>query len=153
MQFSGLVFNSLILLQCFWVMGTLTLETENAFSETYLRLGLRESGKESTGKPRVLSYISSLLERSVQKNERFLVTTQTKDIVTIFHGSKAPSLSIGQYIYRIFKYSCCSPSCFVVAHIYMEKFIQRTNAIITSLNVHRLLITSVMVAAKYMDDA
>ncbi|KAL0370526.1 UNVERIFIED_CONTAM: Cyclin-P3-1 [Sesamum angustifolium] len=32
-------------------------------------------------------------------------------------------------------------------------FIQRTNMCLTSLNIHRLLITSVMVAAKFMDDA
>ncbi|KAL3531346.1 hypothetical protein ACH5RR_010668 [Cinchona calisaya] len=123
-----------------------------ALSDTYLRLGLIGYG-ESTVKPQVLSYLSSLLERSVQKNERRLETSQTKDIITIFHGSKAPSLGIGHYIDRIFKYSCCSPACFIVAHIYMERFIQRTNAIITSLNVHRLLITSVMVATKFIDDA
>ncbi|CDP03631.1 unnamed protein product [Coffea canephora] len=134
-------------------METLALKTENACSETYLRLGLGESGKGSTGKPRLLSYLSSLLERSVEKNERFLETTQTKDVITVFHGSKAPSLGIGLYIERIFKYSCCSPSCFIVAYIYVERFIKRTNAVVTSLNVHRLLITSVMVAAKYIDDA
>ncbi|KAL3517572.1 hypothetical protein ACH5RR_020161 [Cinchona calisaya] len=134
-------------------MGTLAVETEIACSETYLRLGLGESRKGSTENPRVLSYLSSLLERSVQKNESFLETTHTKDVITIFHGSKAPSLGIGQYIDRIFKYSCCSPSCFIVAHIYMERFIQCTHAILTSLNVHRLLITSVMVAAKFIDDA
>lgn len=154
MLFWDLVFINVILLQCFsLVMGTLALETDNACSETYSRLGLRESRKERTGKPRVLSYLSSLLERSVQKNERLLETTQAKDIITIFHGTKAPSLCIGQYIDRIFRYSCCSPSCFIVAHIYMERFVQRTCAIITSLNIHRLLITSVMVAAKYIDDA
>ncbi|CAI9107838.1 OLC1v1007307C1 [Oldenlandia corymbosa var. corymbosa] len=134
-------------------MGSLGIETENACSETYLRLGLRESRKETSEIPRVLSYISLFLERSIQKNERYLETTQTKDIMTIFHGTKAPPLSIGQYIDRIFKYSYCSPSCFVVAHIYVERFIQLTSALVTSLNVHRLLITSIMVAAKFVDDA
>lgn len=134
-------------------MGTLALEAENLFPETYLRLGLQESGKENTGRPDVLSYLSLVLERSVQKSERLLETTQVKDVITIFHGSSAPSLGIGQYIDRIFKYSCCSPSCFVVAHVYLERFIQRTNAILTSLNCHRLIITSIMVAAKFVDDA
>ncbi|KAJ8547527.1 hypothetical protein K7X08_011113 [Anisodus acutangulus] len=46
-----------------------------------------------------------------------------------------------------------SPSCFVVAHIYMERFIESTSAHLTSVNVHRLLITSVMLAAKFIDDA
>ncbi|KAL6318630.1 hypothetical protein AAG906_000708 [Vitis piasezkii] len=56
------------------------------------------------------------------------------------------------YIDRIFKYSGCSPSCFVVVHIYVDRFLQHTDAHLTSLNVHRLLITSVMVTAKFIDD-
>jgi len=104
------------------------------------------------GIPRVLSLLSSLLERSVQKNENLLEATQIKD-VTIFHGLRAPTLSIRQYIDRIFKYSGCSPSCFVVAHIYVDRFIQSTEVHLTSLNVHRLLITSLMLAAKFIDDA
>ncbi|KAI3460878.1 hypothetical protein Pfo_017541 [Paulownia fortunei] len=134
-------------------MGALALETEIVCSLDYVTLGLKDPSKDYLGKPRVLSLLSTFLERSVQKNERLLETSQTKDVVTIFHGLKAPSLSIQQYIDRIFKYSCCSPSCFIIAHIYVDRFIQRTNLCLTSLNIHRLLITSVMVAAKFMDDA
>ncbi|KAL0391013.1 UNVERIFIED_CONTAM: Cyclin-P3-1 [Sesamum calycinum] len=128
-------------------MGPLALETDIVCSLDHITLGLKEE------KPQVLSLLSTFLERSVQKNERMLESLQTKDVVTIFHGLRAPSLSIQQYIDRIFKYSCCSPSCFVIAHIYVDRFIQRTNMCLTSLNIHRLLITSVMVAAKFMDDA
>lgn len=131
-------------------MGTLPLESDAICSKDYAALGLKDLKK---GKPGVLSLLSAVLEKSVQQNERVLETSQTKDVITIFHGLRAPSLSIQQYIDRIFKYSCCSPSCFVVAQIYMDRFMQRTNLSLTSLNIHRLLITSVMVAAKFMDDA
>uniref|UniRef100_A0A5B6YWJ3 Putative cyclin-P3-1 isoform X1 n=1 Tax=Davidia involucrata TaxID=16924 RepID=A0A5B6YWJ3_DAVIN len=134
-------------------MGTLSPETETVGLDIYLTLGLKELCKGNPRIPRVLSLLSSLLERSVQKNEMLLETRQIKDVVTIFHGSRAPSLGIRQYIDRIFKYSCCSPSCFIVAQIYVDRFIQRTNVHLTPLNVHRLLITSVMVAAKFIDDA
>ncbi|CAK9147063.1 unnamed protein product [Ilex paraguariensis] len=130
-------------------MGTLALETDNIGSDICCALGLKESSKE----PQVLSLLSSLLERSVQRNEMLLETRQIKDVVTVFHGSRAPSLGIRQYINRIFKYSCCSPSCFVVAQIYVDRFIQRSSVHLTSLNVHRLLITSVTLAAKFIDDA
>ena len=43
-------------------------------------------------------------------------------MATIFHSSIAPGVSIKQYIERIFKYSNCSPSCLVVAYVYMDKF-------------------------------
>lgn len=134
-------------------MATLPLEIDGICSDDYVALGLKGLRKDSIGKPQILSLLSTLLERSVQKNERILETSQTEDVITVFHGLRAPSLSIQQYIDRIFKYSCCSSSCFVIAYIYMDRFIQQTNIFITSLNIHRLLITTVMVAAKFMDDA
>ncbi|KAK6937527.1 Cyclin PHO80-like, partial [Dillenia turbinata] len=134
-------------------MGTLALDTEIVESDIFLTLGLIDLGKGGAGTPRVLSLLSSLLERSVQKNETLMESAQIKDVITIFHGSRAPTLGIRQYIDRIFKYAGCSPSCFIIAHIYMERFLQRTDVCLTSLNVHRLLITSIMVATKFVDDA
>ncbi|KAI9186101.1 hypothetical protein LWI28_013802 [Acer negundo] len=122
-------------------------------SETYSALGLDDSsGRGISGNPRVLSLLSSILERSIQKNESSLKVSRKQEVVTLFHGSKAPSMSIGQYIERIFKYSTCSPSCLVLAYVYINRYLQRINASLTSLVVHRLLITSIMVAAKYIDD-
>ncbi|GMY16672.1 cyclin-U3-1 [Fagus crenata] len=134
-------------------MGTLAVNAENVDSDVYLSLGLKELRKGAPAIPRVLSLLSSLLERSVQKNEILLEGTQINDVITIFHGLRAPTLGIRQYLDRIFKYSGCSPSCFVVAYIYVDRFLQNTEVHLTSLNVHRLLITSVMLAAKFIDDA
>ncbi|KAI3970037.1 hypothetical protein MKW92_007349 [Papaver armeniacum] len=134
-------------------MGSLAFEIQPSVTEMYLALGLNESRKRVIVIPRVLSLLSSFLERSVQKNEKLLESMNQKDMVTVFHGLRAPTLSIRQYIDRIFKYSNCSPSCFVVAYIYMDRFLQNGDLLLTSLNVHRILITSVMVAAKFIDDA
>ncbi|KAL2345699.1 hypothetical protein Fmac_006984 [Flemingia macrophylla] len=106
----------------------------------------------ASGTPVALLNLSSIWERSILKNEKFLVTTRKSDPVTIFHGSKAPNRSITQYMERIFKYCRCSPSCFVIAQIYMDRFFQKKGGYLTSFNAHRLLITSVMVAAKFLDD-
>ncbi|XP_062118520.1 cyclin-P3-1-like [Humulus lupulus] len=103
--------------------------------------------------PWVLSLLSSILEKSIQINELQLEATKAKGVLTIFHGLRAPSLSIRQYVDRIFKYSSCSPSYFVVANIYLDRILKNTEIHLTSLNVHRLLITSVMLATKFMDDA
>ncbi|XVE77781.1 hypothetical protein DITRI_Ditri13aG0090400 [Diplodiscus trichospermus] len=134
-------------------MGTLAIDTEGVDSDIYLALGLRDLGKGATGTPRVLALLSSLLEKSVRKNEMQSQTVNIKDNVVIFQGLRAPTISIQQYIDRIFKYAGCSPSCFLVAYIYVDRFIQQTDVQLTYLNVHRLLITSVMVAAKFIDDA
>ena len=134
-------------------MGTLAINTEDVDSDIYLALGFKELGKGAIGTPRILSLLSSLLEKSVQKNEMQSETVNIKDNVAIFHGLRAPTISIQHYIDRIFKYAGCSPSCFLVAYIYVDRFIQQADVHLTSLNVHRLLITSVMVAAKFIDDA
>ncbi|KAL5701814.1 hypothetical protein ACHQM5_027111 [Ranunculus cassubicifolius] len=131
-------------------MESFGLGSEDADAELYLSLGLK--GKRNGGIPRVLSIISSLLERSVQKNEKISETGRKKDVITVFHGLRAPALSIREYLDRIFKYSSCSPSCFVIAHIYIDRFLKSANIRLNSLNVHRILITSVMVAAKFIDD-
>ncbi|KAG6702112.1 hypothetical protein I3842_07G017900 [Carya illinoinensis] len=120
--------------------------------EIYASLGLEvdEYEKGPSGIPRVILVLSSILQRIINENEKSLKVSK-KDTVTIFHSLRAPNLSIRQYIERIFKYSSCSPSCFVVAYIYLERFTQRTGAYLTTLNAHRLLITTIMVAAKFMD--
>ncbi|KAH7314619.1 hypothetical protein KP509_21G011000 [Ceratopteris richardii] len=110
--------------------------------------------------PRILQVLSSLLERTVAQNDAYAARIgkqyclpSSLDSLTLFHGLKAPSISVQKYVERIFKYANCSPSCFVVAYVYLDRFIrQQPELPITSLNVHRLLITSVMVAAKFLDD-
>lgn len=135
-------------------MGTFNTKTTNL--ELYTTLGLDKSPikeDEPEKPPQVISFIASILEKTIQKNGKLLKrSSRSKDNVTIYHGIKAPTLSIRQYIERIFKYSKCSPSCFVVAYIYMDKFIQATNCYLTSLNVHRLLIACVLVATKFIED-
>ncbi|XP_050224561.1 cyclin-P3-1 [Mercurialis annua] len=121
-------------------------------SETYSSLGLYESGGRISGIPRVLLLIASVLEKSILKNEKLFDGSRRKEVITVFHGSRSPYLSIKQYIERIFKYAKCSNSCFLVAYIYIERFLRGNDSYLTRLNVHRLLITSIMLAAKFLDD-
>ncbi|GJX87269.1 cyclin-U4-1-like protein [Tanacetum coccineum] len=100
---------------------------------------------------KMIIYLSSLLERVTESND--LNPQFHPQKVSAFHGLTRPSISIQCYLERIFKYANCSPSCYVVAYVYLDRFIQQQSALlINSFNVHRLLITSVMVAAKFMDD-
>lgn len=122
-------------------------------SRIYSSLGIQESQLGTCESPRILSVLSSLLERIVLRNERAANSSTCRKKVTIFHGLRAPSISIHSYIMRVFKYARCSPSCFVLAYAYIDKLThQLFGAPITCLNVHRLVITGVMVAAKFLDD-
>ena len=97
----------------------------------------------------MIAFLSSLLERVAESNDH----NQQHQKISVFHGLTRPNISIQSYLERIFKYANCSPSCFVVAYVYLDRFTQRQPSLpINTFNVHRLLITSVMVAAKFMDD-
>ncbi|XP_065860070.1 cyclin-U4-1 [Euphorbia lathyris] len=102
--------------------------------------------------PKLITFLSSLLQKTAESNDldrQF----QPQKVVSVFHGLSRPSISIECYLERIFKYANCSPCCFIIAYVYLDRFSQRQPSLsIDSFNVHRLLITSVMVAAKFMDD-
>jgi len=101
--------------------------------------------------PKLIAFLSSLLKRVAESNDINQQLLQQK--ISVFQGLTCPNISIQNYLERIFKYANCSPSCFIVAYVYLDRFTQRQPSLpINSFNVHRLLITSVMVAAKFMDD-
>jgi hypothetical protein len=97
----------------------------------------------------------SCFQTASQQNDMWLTGTNRSPCVriltlqmahrttfTIFHALKPPAISIHKYLLRIFQYANCSRSCFVVALIYIDRIIQRNASfMITSLNIHRLLIT------------
>ncbi|CAF2373638.1 BnaAnng02560D [Brassica napus] len=109
--------------------------------------------------PPVITLLSSVLTKMIQKNEKPFHTRRNKfrdEEITMFHGSRAPSMNIQRYTERVHRYARCSPACFVAAFVYIVRYLERPGATsmtrrLTSLNVHRLLITSILVAAKFLD--
>ncbi|KAF5731597.1 cyclin-U4-1 [Tripterygium wilfordii] len=100
---------------------------------------------------KLITFLSSQLQRLAESNDLNRKFQPQK--ISVFHGLTRPSISIQTYLDRILKYANCSPSCFIVAYVYLDRFAQSQPYLpINSFNVHRLLITSVMVAAKFMDD-
>ncbi|XP_044506864.1 cyclin-U4-1-like [Mangifera indica] len=101
--------------------------------------------------PRVISILSFLLQRVADSND-FSCRLQPHKL-SAFHGLTRPTISLESYLERIFKYANCSPSCFVIAYVYLDRFaLKQPSLPINSFTVHRLLITSVLVSAKFMDD-
>lgn len=98
----------------------------------------------------IVQVLASVLDRLVKANS--LLAEQDAN-VTKFHALKAPNISVFQYLERIHKYASCSSECFILALIYVDRLIQRNNFLLTHLNVHRVVISAVLVAAKFFDDA
>lgn len=109
--------------------------------------------EDSTVMAKLIDFLSCLLQRVAESNDRNLSVNLQPHKISAFHGLTRPSISIQSYLDRIFKYANCSPCCFVIAYVYLDRFVQRQPSLpINSFNVHRLLITSVLVSAKFMDD-
>lgn len=100
---------------------------------------------------RIVPILSRLLGEIVARNDE-MATMPSQ--ITPFHSSKPPAIPVQNYIEdRILKYAGCSEETFILALIYMDQVVQyNPDFLITSLNVHRLLITSVMLASKFFDD-
>ncbi|CAK9315590.1 unnamed protein product [Citrullus colocynthis] len=120
--------------------------------------------------PRVLIILAFVLDRLVARNDCLVNgVSQSHQLEELgccssssrhlgnsfnaFHGVRAPTISILKYLERIYKYTNCSPSCLVVGFVYIDRLIHRhPDSLVISLNVHRLVVTSVMVASKMLDD-
>ncbi|KAJ8633192.1 hypothetical protein MRB53_026528 [Persea americana] len=101
-------------------------------------------------KDKFIQFFSSQLQRVTESN---YWTTVGTGRITPFDALTSPSVSIQSYLERIVRNTSCSPACFVVAYIYLDRFSmhQRPLFPINSFNVHRLTLTSILVAAKFMD--
>jgi hypothetical protein len=91
--------------------------------------------------------ISENLHRRALKPQLML-----NDPFVKFQSSYEPDVSVEYYIQRIFKHSKCSDSCLVIMLVYIDRLIESQGLVLTMLNAHRVIITSLMVAAKYHDD-
>lgn len=98
----------------------------------------------------IVQVLAVVLERLVSSNSHLAASQQEE---TKFHALRAPAIGILQYLERIHKYASCSKECFILALIYIDRLIQRNNFLLTDLNVHRVVITAVLLAAKFFDDA
>mmetsp|Transcript_50888 Transcript_50888/g.102042 ORF Transcript_50888/g.102042 Transcript_50888/m.102042 type:complete len:232 (-) Transcript_50888:72-767(-) len=91
---------------------------------------------------------AEILEATVNCNDARRKSCHLKAFV----GRTAP-ISPAQYVNRIAKYSECSPSCFVVACIYLQRLKDRNpKTYLTSKTFQRMFVVSAMVASKFLDD-
>ncbi|RWR83547.1 cyclin-U4-1 [Cinnamomum micranthum f. kanehirae] len=98
-----------------------------------------------------IKLFSSLLHRVAESN--YWVMPVGNGRFSVFDCITRPSISIQSYLEMIVRLADCSPSCYVVSYIYLDRFIKNQPwCPITFYNVHFLVLTSVMVSAKFMDD-
>mmetsp|Transcript_38332 Transcript_38332/g.109986 ORF Transcript_38332/g.109986 Transcript_38332/m.109986 type:complete len:285 (+) Transcript_38332:55-909(+) len=106
----------------------------------------REEGDVELCDERVVEALAATLEHLVS-------LAPQQQAMTSFHSRAVPGMTITQYIKRLRAYFGCSLECYVVALVYMDRLIKRNPIIVVSaLSCHRLMITSLVLAAKFQDD-
>lgn len=71
----------------------------------------------------------------------------------VFYSAAVPGISIEAYMRRLVIHANCTSSAFIVALVLLDRFREKQpHLFLSQLNIHRLLITALMVAAKMTDD-
>ena len=72
---------------------------------------------------------------------------------TSMHCVEVPDITLRDYHERISKYCNVSEPCHIISLIYMDRMVLAdSQMMVTKHSVHRLLITSLLLAAKFRDD-
>ena len=71
---------------------------------------------------------------------------------TPFHSMYLPPLSIKDYMERIYRYFNCSAECYILSLIYIDRLIHSDSFIMNGFSAYRVVLTSLMLSAKFFDD-
>lgn len=117
---------------------------------------LVESGGAEEDMPRVVAALAGILERVANRNDAAAAAEVSAVApASAFRATTKPGISVRAYMARIARFAGCSPACYVVAYVYLDRLLRRGRLLalaVDSYSVHRLLITAVLAAVKFMDD-
>ena len=103
-----------------------------------------------------LKNINEYIINSISLNLKEIITdneSQSKyALKDIFYLSSNPSISLNDYIERIMKFSKMDVSSLINAIIYLDRFCNKNNYILTKNNIYLLLLTSCLLSIKFNED-
>ncbi|KAI9311620.1 cyclin-domain-containing protein [Dichotomocladium elegans] len=99
----------------------------------------------------LIHMIADMLGRLISHNDLIPLTSSN---ITRFHSRMPPNISLNDYLRRIVKYAPVEKACLLVLLIYIDRICERhPHFTISSLTVHRFLITAVTVSSKSLCDS
>lgn len=108
-----------------------------------------------------ITMITGLLEKITKTNDRLHSSTidindhsnKSTGKLTSFHARTIPSIDIESYLLRILKYCPCTNECFLSLLVYFDRMARNSTQLrLDSFNIHRLIISGIMVASKFFSD-
>lgn len=92
-----------------------------------------------------------MLGRLISHNDLIPLTPSN---LTRFHSRTPPNISLSDYLRRIVKYTSVEKSCLLILLIYIDRVCElHPHFTVSSLTVHRFLITAVTVSSKALCDS
>ena len=111
-----------------------------------------DSEKENTQKRKIIEKISELFTEICDENKSELNPNNTNTLIKPFISKQIPSISIKDYLTRLYKYSKINNSTIVLILIYIDKICNFNNFKISYFNIHKLILASMLIAIKYNED-
>ena len=139
-------------------------ESSSSFNCTDSSLVSRETEANSS--------ISTSFENQFQITENFknqiisAITANLKEIIEenrqnggekyinhdMFYLQAVPSISLGDYIKRLVKYTKMNISTLILSIIYIDKFCEKYKYVLSFNNIYRLLLISTLISIKFNED-
>lgn len=118
------------------------------------RMNKLQEQPESLIQTKLISSISITLIQLVSEN-RSKPDYKSKvkmQIHSPFTSLSIPSISLSDYLHRIWKYSKMDESSLIFALVYIDRLCSKKKIILTEFNVHRILFSSILIAIKFNED-
>ena len=91
--------------------------------------------------------ISTLIEEIVDEQDE-----KIDEHKTLFYSKVIPTISIQSYLDRVIKYTKLETSTLIIMLIYIDRVCEFNKLLITKYNVHRLILSAMIVSIKVNED-
>ncbi|KAG2215900.1 hypothetical protein INT46_004156, partial [Mucor plumbeus] len=100
-----------------------------------------------------IKIVTYLLERITKTNDKIQSSSRHASPYACFYARAIPNIDIQSYLARILKYCPCANECFLSLLVYFDRMSRNSSGLrIDSYNIHRLIITGIMVSSKFFSD-
>ena len=108
---------------------------------------------------KIINIVCSILTEIINNeknniiNKNFYNSKDFKfDLNDNFEIKSNPNISLQNYLSRILKYTKPQPSTIIISLILIDKFCETSNINLNKKNIHKIFLTSIIVAIKYNED-
>lgn len=128
-------------------------ELEEASAPVPIATAAPSDGLDSLTNPQLAHVLAFVLRQLFHVDEDVPPPLETDPAALFFSRTGQTGFTLAFYCERLLKFMGCAKACFVVAILYLARLAERWPVFaLSELNVHRLVCTAVVLAAKWVED-